>query len=161
MSGVVGQASPPAGSSGFQPRVGVRSSRPSRKLRQDASKPAPKAFGGSLPYLPCHTSLHAAKILPLVEPPSGFPISGRIWRLRASINITTNATLGAGRLASIDGPLANDTITCQYDELGRTTNRAINSAAQNVAYDALGRVTALTNAPGSFTNKWHDACCIE
>ena|SRR6266853_5935550 len=38
MSGIVGQASPPAGSSGFQPRVRVRSSRLSRNLGQDAPK---------------------------------------------------------------------------------------------------------------------------
>ncbi len=36
MPSAVGQASPPAGSSGFQPRVGVRSPRPSRNLGQDA-----------------------------------------------------------------------------------------------------------------------------
>jgi len=39
---------------------------------------------GSLPYFPCHTSLHAANILPLVQAPSGIPVSGRIWRIRAS-----------------------------------------------------------------------------
>src|SRR6266702_1486735 len=38
MPSAVGQASPPAGSSGFQPRVGVRSPRPSRNLGQDAPK---------------------------------------------------------------------------------------------------------------------------
>src|SRR6266487_1711860 len=37
-SGALGQASPPAGPRGFQPRVRVRSSRPSRSLRQDAPK---------------------------------------------------------------------------------------------------------------------------
>ena len=66
----------------------------------------------------------------------------------------TNGQLGAGRLASVDGPLANDTITYNYDALGRVTNRAINGMAQSVTYDALGRVTQVTNALGSFTNTY-------
>jgi hypothetical protein len=38
MPGAVGQASSPAGSGGFQPRVGVRSARHARSLGQDAPK---------------------------------------------------------------------------------------------------------------------------
>ncbi len=48
--------------------------------------------------------------------------------------------LGAGQLASVDGPLGNDTITYTYDELGRVASRSINSVAQSLTYDALGRV---------------------
>ena len=61
-------------------------------------------------------------------------------------------TLGAGRLASIDGSLANDTITYAYDELGRVTNRSINGVANaaSVQYDSLGRVQNVTNLLGSF-----------
>jgi YD repeat-containing protein len=57
--------------------------------------------------------------------------------------------------ASTQGPPTSsaDLLKHAVNSLGRTTNRAINSAAQTVAYDALGRVTALTNALGSFTNK--------
>ena len=33
--------------------------------------------------------------------------------------ITGTPTLGANQLASVDGPLPNDTITYAYDELGR------------------------------------------
>src|SRR6266404_9416211 len=47
-------------------------------------------------------------------------------------NSATNGLLGAGRLSSVDGPLPNDTITYQYDELGRVTNRAIDSVAQTM-----------------------------
>src|SRR5437899_11248181 len=72
-------------------------------------------------------------------------------------NSMTNGLLGAGRLASIDGPLPNDTVTYGYDELGRVTNRAIDSVAQTVVYDALGRVTQLTNVLGSFTNSYVNA----
>jgi len=32
--------------------------------------------------------------------------------------------LGANRVASVDGPMANDTMTYDYDELGRITGRA-------------------------------------
>ena len=64
---------------------------------------------------------------------------------------------GSGLLQSIDGPLANDTITYQYDKLGRITNRAINNVAQSVTYDGLGRVTVLTNVLGRFTNTYVNA----
>jgi len=37
---------------------------------------------------------------------------------------------------------------------GRVTNRAIDSVAQTVVYDALGRVTLVTNVLGSFTNNY-------
>lgn len=57
---------------------------------------------------------------------------------------------GAMRLASLDGPWANDTVTYLYDALGRTTNRAIDNVAQTWAFDSLGRVTNTVNALGSF-----------
>jgi RHS repeat-associated protein len=66
----------------------------------------------------------------------------------------TNGQLGAGMLASVDGPLANDTITYAYDALGRITNRAINGVGQTAGYDALGRVTVWTNALGTFSNAY-------
>jgi len=52
-------------------------------------------------------------------------------------------------VASVDGPLVNDTITYTYDELGREVTRAINGAANRTTqvYDALGRVTTETNVP--------------
>jgi YD repeat-containing protein len=61
--------------------------------------------------------------------------------------------LGATRLASVDGPLTNDTITYAYDELGRVTNRSINGAANSVTwtFDALGRTTSEQNVLGTFT----------
>jgi len=53
-------------------------------------------------------------------------------------------TLGAGMLASVDGPWANDTVAYTYDELGRVKARSIDGAANanTVAYDALGRVNS-------------------
>lgn len=58
--------------------------------------------------------------------------------------------LGAVQLASIDGPLSNDTVTYGYDELGRELTRAINSVASSQVYDALGRITSATNPLGAF-----------
>jgi YD repeat-containing protein len=51
---------------------------------------------------------------------------------------------GAGQVASVDGPLASDTITYTYDELGRVESLAINGTAQVTtwAYDPLGRYVA-------------------
>ncbi len=67
-------------------------------------------------------------------------------------SITVPAALGAGRVATIDGPWANDTISYEYDELGRVTERAINGAANtvNLGYDTLGRLNAVTNPLGAF-----------
>ncbi len=45
---------------------------------------------------------------------------------------------GAGRLQSIDGPLANDTITFGYDQLGRTISQAIPGMVETADYDAVG-----------------------
>ena len=65
--------------------------------------------------------------------------------------ITTPPVPGAGRLASVDGPWANDTITYQYDALGRVVNRAIAGVAETRFFDALGRISNVTNALGAFT----------
>ena len=54
--------------------------------------------------------------------------------------VTVPATLGAGQLATLDGPLANDT-ALGYDELGRTTSLSINGTANvsTASFDSLGR----------------------
>jgi len=66
----------------------------------------------------------------------------------------TNGQLGAGKLHSLDGPWANDTITYAYDELGRVKSRTIDNVAVDMTYDPLGRVTVVTNALGTFTNNY-------
>lgn len=63
---------------------------------------------------------------------------------------TTPGTLGAGRLASIDGPWANDTIAYTYDELGRIAQRSIGGISESFSFDAAGRPTGVTNPLGSF-----------
>jgi hypothetical protein len=66
--------------------------------------------------------------------------------------VGTPPALGATRLASVDGPLTNDTITYSHDELGRVTERAINGAANTLTwiFDALGRTTSEENLLGTF-----------
>jgi RHS repeat-associated protein len=67
-----------------------------------------------------------------------------------------SATLGAGQLASIDGPLANDTISYTYDAVGRVVGRAINGTANSVSwsFDVLGRVTGEINLLGTFSYEY-------
>jgi RHS repeat-associated protein len=67
--------------------------------------------------------------------------------------------LGAGKLASIDGPLSNDTITFSYDQLGRVTNRSINGTANAATwtFDSLGRVSSATNKLGTFNYSYVNA----
>ncbi len=71
--------------------------------------------------------------------------------------ITGSPGLGAGQLSTVDGPLANDNITYEYDELGRRIVTAINGVASRVSYDAAQRVVAVTNALGSFAYTYDGA----
>jgi RHS repeat-associated protein len=59
-------------------------------------------------------------------------------------------TLGAGRLASVDGPLPDDTLTYNYDELGRNTGYAINDVGETRSFDPLGRLLSAVNPLGTF-----------
>jgi RHS repeat-associated protein len=70
--------------------------------------------------------------------------------------IVVPPALGAGQLASIDAPLANDIITFGYDQLARVTNRSINGAANSETwtFDSLGRVSTDANKLGTFTNTY-------
>ena len=69
-----------------------------------------------------------------------------------------NALVGAGRLSSVSVPIASTTatVTYSYDELGRVTERDVDHATIDLndvatTFDALGRVTGVTNALGAFT----------
>jgi RHS repeat-associated protein len=70
--------------------------------------------------------------------------------------IAVPPALGAGQLASIDAPVANDTITFGYDQLGRITNRSINGTANSETwtFDSLGRLSTDVNKLGTFTNTY-------
>ena len=74
------------------------------------------------------------------------------WTHHPAFNADGSAPLGALNLASVDGPLANDTIESNYDALGRMAAQTIGGGSDSsVAYDALGRITLLNNPLGAFT----------
>ena len=86
------------------------------------------------------------------------PVYNRAVAVTAGVGTTSYAyhlpgSLGAGKLQSVDGPLADDTITYGYDELGRVTSRQIGgpSRVETQQFDALGRLTALVNPIGTFS----------
>ena len=66
------------------------------------------------------------------------------------IPLSGGPVLGAGRLAGVTGPLAGDSVSYGYDELGRVASRSINGVAQSWARDPLGRVTNTVDALGGF-----------
>jgi RHS repeat-associated protein len=66
------------------------------------------------------------------------------------IPINAKLSLGAGQLASVDGPQPDDSITFDYDQLGRRVTTVVNGAASSVAYDAAGRIISAANALGAF-----------
>jgi RHS repeat-associated protein len=59
-------------------------------------------------------------------------------------------TLGAGQLASVDGPLPDEMLTYTYDELGRNTGYAINGVGETRTFDLLGRLLSVVNPLGTF-----------
>ena len=50
-----------------------------------------------------------------------------------------------------------DKLTCTYDELGRVTGRTLNTTAEGITLDALGRATTAANALGSFITGYVNA----
>lgn len=66
--------------------------------------------------------------------------------------ITTIPTMGAGQLATVDGPLPNDTVVYGYDELGRRVSTSINDVPyiSTTTFDGAGRITNVTDKLGSF-----------
>lgn len=58
---------------------------------------------------------------------------------------------GAGHIATVDGPLTNDAVAYQYDELGRATSLTVDGVTRTWTYDALGRVGIEVNVLGAFT----------
>ena len=75
--------------------------------------------------------------------------------------ITSGVAPGAGRLSSIQMPMASGTgtptIQYTYDELGRVTSHSIDSVAESGTFDALGRITSGSNALGAFHYGYVDA----
>jgi hypothetical protein len=77
--------------------------------------------------------------------------------------ITGSVTLGAGRLGSVSVPIAGSSaaVAYTYDELGRVTGRGVDASTTNAnnlgtTFDALGRVTDVTNPLGHFIYAYVD-----
>jgi|APLak6261658528_1056013.scaffolds.fasta_scaffold00207_1 RHS repeat-associated protein len=62
--------------------------------------------------------------------------------------------LGALKLKQEDGAYQNDTLSYQYDALGRITTRTIDTTNETFTYDALGRVTNHTSPLGTFVRSY-------
>jgi RHS repeat-associated protein len=58
--------------------------------------------------------------------------------------------LGAGKVASEDGPLTDDTLVYAYDELGRVASQLLDGVGSAYTYDALGRISTEINPLGTF-----------
>jgi RHS repeat-associated protein len=61
---------------------------------------------------------------------------------------------GALQLAEEDGPYQNDTISYQYDALGRPVSRTIDTAVENFAYDNLSRTVSHRSPLGVFDRSY-------
>jgi len=140
-------------------QVGYEYDSAGRMLRQTDEKGQFKAYEYNIDNSVRKISYPNAKVpTPSVsyEYDSKYP---RITRMEDGIGttlyayhaVTGGVAAGAGQLASVDGPWANDTITTTYDALGRETNRAINGVAETATFDAAGRPTGITNPLGTFT----------
>ena len=91
------------------------------------------------------------------------PVYGRQSSMSDALGTTTYSyhpvgSLGAGALASVDGPWDNDTVSYAYDTLGRTSAHQIGGASFGHApvYDPGGRLTAISNALGTFQHTYDD-----
>jgi YD repeat-containing protein len=94
-------------------------------------------------------------------PSVGYTYDSRYNRLTAMVDgfgattyayypIGTTPPLGAGRLSSVTGPLANSTISYSYDPLGRVQDRSINGSHGTRTFDALGRIAQVSIPIGAF-----------
>jgi RHS repeat-associated protein len=88
------------------------------------------------------------------------PQRGRLTNMTDGAGLTSYTyhplgVLGANKVQTVQGPLANSTITLGYDELGRLNSRQINGIAQNLLRDALGRISSVANTLGAFTYQYN------
>ncbi|MGH7280821.1 MAG: RHS repeat-associated core domain-containing protein [Polyangiaceae bacterium] len=72
-------------------------------------------------------------------------------------------SLGANLVASVTSPVpgaaagTNDTVSYTYDELDRVVGRNVDGATDTTAFDALNRITKVTNPLDTFTYAYADA----
>lgn len=90
------------------------------------------------------------------------PEIGRVTSMSDAIGVTrylyrSPAEPGGGRLAQTDGPLSDDTLTFEYDLLGRLTQRKLNGTLYSQSYDSLGRLSASSDALGTASMSYADS----
>ena len=68
--------------------------------------------------------------------------------------IGATPVLGATKVHTIAGPLANSTVEFTYDEYGRVLSQNIGGVASSVTYDELGRATSETSPLGTGSNAY-------
>jgi YD repeat-containing protein len=87
---------------------------------------------------------------------------GRLATMVDGIGTTTYTyrpvgDFGAGAVAAVDGPLADDPITYGYDALGRVVSRTLNAVTSTWTYDALGRLASQEDPIGTFAYAYDGA----
>ena len=85
------------------------------------------------------------------------PILGRLSSMidgTGSTNFLYNPisanTLGAGWLATVNGPLQNSAVQYGYDASGRVTSVGVNGVAETYNYNPFGQLAGVTNPLGTF-----------
>lgn len=89
------------------------------------------------------------------------PVFRRVTTMRDGIGetrytyhaVTGGLTRGAGQVATVDGPWANDEIGYEYDAVGRLVGQSIGGAVNREALqlDPAGRIQSITNLLGRLT----------
>jgi RHS repeat-associated protein len=91
------------------------------------------------------------------------PVYGRLQEMQDGSGVTRRhpaGNPGAGRLASVDGPLPEDTVAYTYDGFGRVTQRSIHTDAVRIeSCDAVDRCKV--NALGRFTYTYNPQLQME
>jgi RHS repeat-associated protein len=64
--------------------------------------------------------------------------------------VDTPPALGAGRMATVVGPLSSDAVTYGYDEMGRVASLSLSGSTSFFRYDALGRISSRDGVIGTF-----------
>ena len=92
------------------------------------------------------------------------PFYPRLSSWTDALGTTTNTyfpsdgvTNGAGKIASVDGPWANDTMTYQYDSQGRPAGYTLPGGGESMTYDLLNRPASLTSVMGTTTFSYQGA----
>ena len=84
------------------------------------------------------------------------PVLGRLSRMQDGTGLTQflyntiGSGNGAGRLASVNGPLSHSAVQYAYDASGRVISTGVNNVAETYHYDPTGQLDSLTNPLGTF-----------